>query len=234
MTGEWLVEAVRNNAEWCDAVCRSHGAPGRFGPRSWTSTAAVPPYYPDAITLSPDATFADLAGGVEGKGGASVKDSFAVLSPDGWEQLFEARWIHRPPPEPPRESGALHWEPVRDARTLREWELACFGGETDELLKPSLLRTPGIAVLAGRARGDAGDLGDPGDILCGSVLNVSGRVTGVSNVFGHDLDAAWAGTVAGAAALFPGRPLVGYETDTAPAARHGFTPIGPLRVWLKN
>ena len=68
-----------------------------------------------------------------------------------------------------------------------------------------------------------------------SALNASGGVVGVSNVFalGCDLDAAWSGTVALAAELLPGRPLVGYETDPAPASRHGFTPIGPLRVWLK-
>ena len=77
-----------------------------------------------------------------------------------------------------------------------------------------------------------------GGIVCGSVLNATRAddTVGVSNVFarpGH-LDAAWAGTITQAAALFPGRPLVGYESDPAPAAEHGFTPAGPLRIWLKS
>jgi hypothetical protein len=32
----------------------------------------------------------------------------------------------------------------------------------------------------------------------------------------------------------PGRSLVGYESDPAPAAEHGFTAAGPLRIWLKS
>ncbi|MFG1962539.1 hypothetical protein [Nonomuraea sp. NPDC049028] len=232
MTDDRLLEAARNNAEWCDAVCRSHGSPGTFSALSWTNAGVTPTYYPDAVTLSPEATWADLLAGVEGKRSASAKDSFAVLQPPpGWNLLFEAKWIHRPAPTTTGEAIApaatgdlIAWEAVRDADTLRDWERACFPADDTDLFRPPLLSE--VTVLAGRIGGD---------IVCGSALNASGSVVGVSNVFalGCDLDAAWSGTVALAAELFPGRPLVGYETDPAPASRHGFTPIGPLRVWLK-
>ncbi|WP_433513127.1 hypothetical protein ACQP2T_57420 [Nonomuraea sp. CA-143628] len=257
MTDDRLLEAARNNAEWCDAVCRSHGSPGTFSALSWTNPGVSPTYYPDAITLFPEATWADLLAGVEGKRSASVKDSFAVLRPPpGWDLLFGAQWIHRPAHRatgeavtptatgealtpaatgqatapagvaiaPAATGDVIAWEAVRDAGTLRDWERACFPADDGNLFRPPLLGE--VTVLAGRIGGD---------IVCGSALNASGSVVGVSNVFalGCDLNAAWSGTVALATELFPGRPLVGYETDPAPASRHGFTPIGPLRVWLK-
>ncbi|MEV0594543.1 hypothetical protein [Nonomuraea cavernae] len=263
-----VVEAARNNAEWCEAVCRTHGIAGTFGSRAWTSPVRTPLYYPDAVTLSPDATAGDVLDAVDQGPGASVKDSFATLDlrPAGFEVLFEAQWIHRPAPHrkatdgrterrPGQETGrglveVVVWEVVRDPATLAAWERACFSGEDpgeprdegpgedpgeshDEgpgedrgLFRPGLLIRPGLAVLAGR-------LG--GELVCGSVLNLSGRVAGVSNVFAHGCaeDTAWAGTVALAAELFPGRALVGYEGDVTAAVRQGFAPIGPLRVWLK-
>ncbi|GGO68693.1 hypothetical protein [Nonomuraea cavernae] len=223
-----VIEAARNNAEWCEAVCRTHGITGVFGPRAWTSPVRTPLYYPDAVTLSPEATAGDVLDAVDQGPGASVKDSFATLDlrPAGFEVLFEAQWIHRPAPD--RETGHAEvvWEVVRDPATLAAWERACFPGEDGGLFRPELLIRPDLAVLAGR-------LG--GELVCGSVLNLSGRVAGVSNVFAHGCpeDTAWAGTIALAAELFPGRALAGYEGDVTAAVRHGFAPIGPLRVWLK-
>ncbi|WP_219471915.1 hypothetical protein [Nonomuraea rhizosphaerae] len=228
MSDDRLLEAALNNAEWCDAVCRAHGSPGTFTALSWTNPASSPPYYPDAITLAPAAGWPDLLPGVEGKPSASVKDSFALVEPPGWDLLFEARWIYRPfhaaEAAPAATGDVIAWEVVRDAATLRDWERACFPGADLGLFPAALLGE--VTFLAGRIGGD---------IVCGSALNGSGRVAGVSNLFalGCDLDAAWSGTVATAAELFPGRPLVGYETDPEPASRHGFLPIGPLRVWIK-
>ena len=51
-----LHAAVLNNARWCDAVCRSHGYPGEFTGRLWISARHALPFYPNAITLSPDVT----------------------------------------------------------------------------------------------------------------------------------------------------------------------------------
>ncbi|GAA2325108.1 hypothetical protein GCM10010149_93110 [Nonomuraea roseoviolacea subsp. roseoviolacea] len=222
-----VLEAARDNAAWCDAMCRAHGLPGRFTAHAWTNPRRTPPYYPDAVTLSPSATEAGVLGGIDAGPGASVKDSFAALdlTPYGFHVLFEARWLHRPAAPAPDPAGDVVWGRVRSASELREWERACFGGEADGLFPPSLLEE--TAILYGRR---------DGAVVCGCVLTLTGEAVGVSNVFasGCDDDPAWAGTVAQAARLFPGRDLVGYEADTAPAERHGFTPTGPLRVWLTS
>lgn len=241
-----MSQAALNNAEWCDAMCRAHGLPGVFTPRAWTNPARTPPFYPDAVTLSPDATPDDVLSAIDTGPGASVKDSFATLDlrPAGFEVLIEATWLHRPA-GPAAAGGGVTWRVVEDVDTLRAWELACFEGDPQGLFGAPLLAEQGIAILAGVLSGDVRDVansgtaktGGLGGIVCGSVLNATraGNTVGVSNVFarpGH-LDTAWAGTIAQAAALFPGRPLVGYESDPAPAAEHGFTPAGPLRIWLK-
>ena len=54
-----LHAAVINNARWCDAVCRSHGYPGQFTGRLWTSVRHALPFYPNVSTLSRDATAAE-------------------------------------------------------------------------------------------------------------------------------------------------------------------------------
>jgi hypothetical protein len=61
-------------------------------------------------------------------------------------------------------------------------------------------------------------------------------VVGISNVFALDdgPDAAWPVVLEAVHRLFPTLPVVGYEhgDDLAAAARHGFEPVGPLRIWL--
>ncbi|MEO3875462.1 hypothetical protein ABGB18_42335 [Nonomuraea sp. B12E4] len=224
-----IAEAARNNAEWCDLMCRTHGTPGTFTDLTWTNPARTPPLYPDAVTLSPAATAADVLNRIDQASGASVKDSFATLDLPGFDVLFEATWIHHPAPggtpAPAATGDPITWEVVEDAAALRAWEEACFSGGMRDLFLPGLLAE--ATPLCGRIEGD---------IVCGSMLNASGRVVGVSNVHasGCDLDAAWSGTVALAAGLFPGRPLVGYETDPEPAMKQGFATIGPLRVWLRS
>ncbi|MGE7387361.1 hypothetical protein ACQKM2_17955, partial [Streptomyces sp. NPDC004126] len=87
--------AARNNAEWCAAVSRS----GHFRDALWCSPHRTPPLYPDAVTLTPGATAAEVLAGVNTAApGCSVKDSFAALdlAPAGFEVLFGAQWIHRP------------------------------------------------------------------------------------------------------------------------------------------
>lgn len=230
-TRELLLAAARDNAEWCDAVVRGHGPAGAFAPELWTSALRTPPLYPDAVTLVPGAPAAALVAGIDTDGpGCSVKDSFADLdlAGAGFEVLFEARWIHRPAGPAADTGSRLEWSAVTDAAGLEAWEAAWDGEKSTGLFHPAL---PGrdIVFLAGRA---------VGRIVAGAVAHRgSGAVVGLSNLFAADeadTDAAWAGALNAIAARWPELPVVGYESgdDLDAAVRAGFTPIGPLRVWL--
>ncbi|WP_030292935.1 hypothetical protein [Streptomyces katrae] len=231
-TEELLRAAVHNNAEWCAAV--SGG--GSFAAGAWTSARRTPPYYPDGVTLTRAASADALLAGMDTDSpGCSVKDSFADLdlAPAGFEVLFGAEWIHRPPAAPAPPASALTWSRVADAGELAAWEAAWDGGESTGLFHPGLL-TEEIAFFAGWSA--------EGRIAAGAAANRTGAdrtgtVVGLSNVFtadGTPDDEAWAGALTAVADLWPGLPVVGYEAgeDLATAVRHGFTPLGPLRVWL--
>jgi hypothetical protein len=47
-----LIAAVRNNAEWCDLVCRTHGIRTAFTPDVWSAGSRTPEFYPDAVTTT--------------------------------------------------------------------------------------------------------------------------------------------------------------------------------------
>src|SRR3954462_805415 len=94
--------AARNNAEWCDLVCRTHGIETAFSDRAWVALRRSPRSYPDAVTLSPLPSVGDVLSRIDTSAGCSVKDSFATLdlAEDGFRVLFEAEWIHRPAAAP--------------------------------------------------------------------------------------------------------------------------------------
>ncbi|MGE7387362.1 hypothetical protein ACQKM2_17960, partial [Streptomyces sp. NPDC004126] len=137
-------------------------------------------------------------------------------------------------PGPPRPGGPaapaggrLEWAELEAPGELAAWELAWDGEESTGLFHEGLLRE-GIVFLAGR---------DGSRITAGAVLSTGGGVVGVSNVFAHDdadADAAWAAALDAAARHWPELPVVGYEhgEDLDTAVRAGFTPLGPLRIWL--
>ncbi|WP_424863589.1 hypothetical protein [Streptomyces sp. MMS24-I29] len=223
--------AARNNADWCAAMSRSHGVVGEFGAQAWAAPSRTPPYYPDAVTLVPGADPAALAARIDtGAPGACVKDSFADLdlAEFGFRVLFEAQWIHRPARAPAPAAG-LSWDVAGDPDTLRTWALAWdVGGGDAGLFRPELLDDRASFVLAGRST--------DGRVVAGAVASRSDRAVGISNVFALDggPDTAWPVVLDAVTELFPALPVVGYEQgdDLATAVRHGFEPIGPLRIWL--
>jgi hypothetical protein len=215
--------AVRNNANWCDLVCRSHRIETSFGPDLWATAERPPQFYPDAITLRPRLAEADVLSAISPGPGASVKDSFATLdlADHGYHELFEARWITYD--EPPRPTG-LPWTAVQTKNGLAEWTEAA--GLTN-ILGPELLNHPEVRFLAAH---------DEDGTTAGAVANLTGQVVGVSNVFATTIgeDEAWAGISAAVNAVFPSVALVGYEHGTGlrAAMAAGFRDVGPLRVWL--
>jgi hypothetical protein len=260
------IYCARNNALWCDAVCRANGAPGEFHDAIWLNRHAVPPFYSNAVTLTPGGAAGQLALIEElaaARRAFSVKDSFAALDlrPWGFEALFEATWLWRAADgqqmtdDRPRttdshdhapgrgpwsvvsgQPSGLMWSAVTDETGLARWEAAWAGlhagqlvPDSERIFRPALLAEPGVAFLAGSRRSE---------IVAVAAANLTGDVVGLSNVFAPDEDAAacWAGAVALATALFPDRPLVGYERgdDLALARSLGFQPLGDLRVWVRD
>ncbi|MFI9275929.1 hypothetical protein ACIGXM_35330 [Kitasatospora sp. NPDC052896] len=227
-----LVRAgAHNNAAWCAAMSRSHGLAGEFGAQAWAAPVRTPRYYPDAVTLLPGADPAALVARIDTAApGASVKDSFADLdlTGAGFQVLFEAQWIHRPAGAPAVASD-LGWDVAGDPDALLAWALAWDGGDgSADLFRPELLDDPDTYLLAGRSA--------DGRVVAGAVASRGDHVVGVSNVFARDggPDAAWPVVLDAVRHLFPTLPVVGYEhgDDLAAAVRHGFEPVGPLRVWL--
>jgi hypothetical protein len=124
-----LRAAVAKNARWCDAVCRSHGHPGVFTERMWVSARHAVPFYPNAITLSPDVTAAETGADQDPSRPYGVKDSFARLdlAPAGMAPLFDAEWIaFLQAPQGSAEDG-LRWDSVTDPGELARWETAWAG-----------------------------------------------------------------------------------------------------------
>jgi hypothetical protein len=219
-----LADAVRNNAAWCDAVCRVHGVPTSWQADWWAARRRSPRFYPDAITLRPGAAFATVAGSLEAGRGSAIKDSWADLDlePYGFTPLFDAHWITLDPPTRDEAVGAgrSRWLAVGSAGELADWTAAHGAADT---FPPGLLDEPAIRFLAVRSAGRT---------VAGAVANLSGQVVGVSNVFGED---PWQELAGAVAACFPHRPLVGFElaADLELTLSLGFRTIGPLRVWRR-
>ena len=238
MLDDRIIRAARNNAEFCDAVCRAHGSPGEFHDEMWLNRRQVPRFYPNVDTLAEPsqqqlALIDDLITSLPP--GWAVKDSFAQLDLEsrGFRMLFNAEWIYLPASrikEIATARTSARWEIVRNDLTLAEWESAWCkaSGDSskDRIFLPSLLEDRDVAVVAGMR---------DGGIVAGAIANRSDGVVGWSNFFApaaevRDRAAESLATIGG---VFPRLPIVGYEhgDDLRNARALGFESLGPLRVW---
>ena len=230
----WVQVAARNNAAWCDILCRTHGVAGRFDPDAWVAPHRTPPYYPDAVTLDPAAISEHILARIEAvTPGCSIKDSFANLNlaSFGFEIVHEAEWMHREQGSTPNASDAsLRWAALETRAELIAWEAARdVDGANAGLFRPALLREPSVTILGGYVEGS---------IVAGAIVNRTGDVAGVSNLFtkSGELDVAWTACLGFLDTAFPGSAVVGYEggDELAAAHRQGFQSVGGLRIWLKK
>lgn len=227
----WPAIAAANNADWCDAVCRTHGIQAQGDADAWTSPTRTPPLYPDAVTLVPHPSVPELLARVDSSSGCSIKDSFATLdlSGYGFRVLLDARWIVRTPSAPLALLASPCWTAVRDLGAFATWEEAWRGADGARgVLRADLLRLEAVTILAA-------EVGDR--IVGGAVLNRSSAVVGISNFFAKDpnMSDCWQGCLAFVDLLFPDVTLVGYESGQALGVvrTYGFDAVGPLRVWVR-
>lgn len=224
-----LATAVAASRSWYDDVMALHGVPVTVTDGIWVADGRVPPFHSTVLALRP-AVDADAAAEAirarqrRGLPGGAIADCFADLdlAGRGFEKLFEARWIHRAPPEPGLADG---WRELADPRDLRQWtELHDYVG----VLPDTVLVHPRFRVLA-RSAG--------GHLIGGAVTHQPEHegVVGLSNVWespGTDPD--WLGLLATVGRMHPGRAVVGYERDAdlARALAAGFVVVGTHRVWV--
>lgn len=242
----YLLPAVQNNALWCDTVCRSHGNPGEFLREIWLNRRETPPFYPNAVTLTPGETDLQmrsikdlLRAGLSGEWG--VKDSYCTLdlAPLGFQKVFEGAWIYRKAavgklPDLPLVN--VHWRRVNTEVELARWEQAWQGGPADELAAgqnrvflPSLLANEDVAIFAA--------LVDE-QIVAGAIATCTGDVVGISNLFLPPAETLRFRTacIVRTHTLFPHLPLVGYEggPDLEEMLALGFKAVGPVRIWVRT
>ena len=246
MTDDLVQRAVRNNAEWCDVVCRAHGRPGEFREVLWINRHGTPRFYPNLVTLAATAepdTYVEglrelVAAEVPGDWG--VKDSFAALdlAPLGFRLLFDAQWIARAASDPRVEDAMpdVRWLKVERARELADWELAWAGVPVDlkspapaRVFLPALLADDDVAFIAAY-QGPR--------LVAGAIAHRAANVVGWSNLFVPTVQAdRFRGEcLAQIVRTFPGLPVVGYEAGEALARARalGFGTVGPLRVWVRQ
>ena len=228
-----LRAAVRNNAEWCDVFCCTHGISGEFRSDCWLSPMRTPAHYPDAVTLLPGVAVEQVLSSIDASDGCSVKDSFACLelAAAGFQPLLMAEWLVREPAGAPAGSDG-GWSAVTTEEELEEWEAGWAAPDAprrSSFFRPELLSRHGVCLLAGYA-GDR--------IVAGAVTSRSPAVVGLSNVFDNsgDPESAWAAAAAAATARWGDLPIVGYDSGGSLEAAHhsGFTSVGELIVWSKG
>ncbi len=233
MTDSRVVMAAHNNADLYRAVFASQGKRFDLRPSAFVALDPPPAYYSALTILSPGHA-KEIAGELDRLsrqlgGEVGFKDSFCEFPPDrpDLHLLFEATWLFHPP----MTGIAEGWRHVETAEALQQWEAAWKGNGSPTngvMFGPTLLDHADIAFLAKR---------DGAAIVAGCIANLSADCIGLSNVFAvAEGREAFAEAARATAALRPDLPLVSYahgaELDHALA--EGFTPIGPLRVFLKR
>jgi hypothetical protein len=188
----------------------------------WVNAQVVPRFYPNAVSLRHDEAAideqratVDILAKSNPPGRWAVKDSFATLdlSRRGFDLLFDAQWIRQLPLLIARTSSDLIWQRV----------------EASDTFPAALFADANFAMFAGSRSGE---------VVAGGTLYRAEKVVGLSNAVAEpgDAVAVFRDLVALAAGLFPGLPIVGYESgiELEAAINAGFEPGDELRIWVRE
>ena len=235
----WATKAARNNAEWCDFVCRGHGVPGEFYDNIWINRHMTPRFYPNAVTLTASQSTrqyeivrALIEIGIPGDW--AVKDSFDTLdlASEGFHELMRGEWVHRRTSEIPEICiPGISWRKIEGVADLGVWENAWRGNLQQEspIFTPRLLEEERIAFIAA-FQGNR--------IAAGCIANRSEDSVGISNVFLPDErpNEFRVGCVAEVLRWSCGLPVMGWESGDNLVAMQslGFESVGRLKVWQRR
>ena len=233
--------AARNNAAWCDIVCRSHGAPGEYRDHAWFTKHPTPPYYPNMVTLTPNdearhlTVVEEIVDTIGGTHDIGVKDSFANLdlTSRGFTPIIEAKWYALT--APPRASTSPHVIAITGEAELLAWEAAWSATSPTNIrmFREELLANDDVLFVGAP---DGADIS--ADFTAGIIANRSEGAVGISNFFAPPAIARTfiENALSVIAARYPGMPIVGYGSDAEAAfmSNLGFATIAPLRVWVRR
>lgn len=230
-----LQNAVLNNAQWCDAVCRLNKAPGTFLKDYWLNLKQVPEFYPNIITISPIAqksrSVDELYSLINtNKGSLSIKDSFAELDlkDQKFKKIFEGEWIGY---EPTRIDGVMtRWQRIHFPKRFDKW-VENWKTQYKTNFSPfpaQILKNEDIWIC--------GEYSEE-RFVKGAILYIKDNTIGISNIFSSEpiTHAFWEELIGFIGVQFPGAQVVGYENGDRYQAsiRAGFTPLGELVVWSR-
>ncbi len=244
MNADRAIRAARNNAAWCNLVSLAHGGVTQFSSAAWWNRRQGPPFYPNVVTLDPEAgqtavgPIIDELQAAPSLAAFAVKDSFCTLDLEkvGFVRLFDASWIWKEPARPRPPMFPVRWAVLHEPAELAAWDAgwwrsAAPGNTTTGtgLYPATLLHASGVAFVAGFV---------DDRLAAGCALTCLDHVVGLSCAFSETADpiTAESDLLSEIHRLNPGRPVVGYASGERlqAALRCGFEPVGPLRVWLRN
>lgn len=217
-----LKAAIEANAVWCDAVCVGHELKTRWSSDFWVCEDRPPVYYPDLITLSPEADPMTA-----GKAATSIKDSYDRLMLDPpYFKLFSAQWYMASPAGLTGEADeSVETQTMCTVSELSAWSKN-WGGqpEGDDIFPERLLTDPRIRFLAAGEAGLAACLAETDFGQVWSISNLFGPREHLVHCFRH------------MAEEMPGIPITGYgdEDECETLQELGFLRLAPLSVWLAS
>ena len=201
-----LLNAVRNNAFWCDHVVRKAGNATVFTPLYWYTAQPVSEFYPNLITLKQNLNKKEqeevnkIITSIPLKD-FSIKDSFSELEikKTDYSELFTASWI------------SFENNTFEDVN-LSDWQIEKDDQDDDIAYSVKLIDKKPIS---------------------GFITNIADNVIGVTNVFHDKTDKDfWKECVSLIEENISSFPIVGYEKgkELELAKQSGFKELGKLRV----
>ncbi len=230
--------AARNNAAWCDAVCRASGGTTELAHGLWRNASPSPPYFPNVITVDcsveSSAVEKALRSFSAGSPQVGVKDSFCKLdlSSIGFTKAFEASWIWRDPVSTDAVPTRLAWSKIDSVANLQAWEREWWpedhsAAPSPEIFLPTLLDHESIAFFAAY---------EGSVMVVGAAITETEGAVGLTCTFyrGPHPEQQRRELLSVVASQYPGRAILGYQSgyELTDMRELGFREVGPLCVWL--
>lgn len=220
-----LIQALNNNLRWCQTVAQLHNIPHETQASLWQSQQAMPTFFPNLVTLSPELTTDKLQNVLPQSGSYFIKDSFATMKLEGDEfiKLFDAQWYCAPALlDNGKQQSGIEITEVIDAEQLKQWESLWRGEETfDRIYTNAFLDNEATRFFT---------VSD-GEEIAGITSFFDGQSIGIYNLWGNAK--LLPELINHIKPLYPSSMIVGYgdEEEVKRLQGIGFEALEPLSVW---